>query len=220
MDRNRSLRLAGVVPALWLVAACTLIPAAAADPWYAEAIFGRTYLGEDTFEVVDGGVPGTAGIDVEEAFAAGFALGRHVGPRYRVEGEYLYRTNETDAVSLPGGTFLDSGDWSSVAVSANGYVDFLRDRNVRPYFGLGAAWIQEIDIDLDTLSGEESYSGDGFGWQAMAGVQWDFAPRWRLELEARLFDGETVDYDREGGTGRLSADYGPIDILIGLAYRF
>ena len=166
---------------------------------------------------------GSAPVDADSGYTMGAVFGREFGGRWRVEGEFRYRTNEFASVDLPDGSRITDGDFSSGALGVNGYWLFGEvDAAWRPFVGAGLAWMQEIDLDLadDPVNG--SYSGDGTAWQLMGGVTWAPSDRWRFDFEARYLDAGSVTMDSERGAlgGRIDADYSLFEVTAEATYRF
>lgn len=125
------------------------------------------------------------------------------------------------SVDLPGE--LSGGDFSSVVISGNliGEFNLFASDRAKSYAGVGLAWVQEVDIDVNTSAGERSFSTDDIGVQLFAGVEYRIGARWSASLEARYLAVGKLDLDSEGqGADSLSADYDRTSVLIGIGYRF
>ena len=213
---------APAVLACLLMSALVPVPATASDEggWYAGVLVGRTYNGADTANL-SGTSLGSGGfaIDFEEALSFGASGGYSFPSGLRLEGEYLYRTNELESVAVTAQS-VDDGDYSSVGVAGNILFDFRRNKRVRPYVGVGAVWIQEVDIDFESGGRETSFETDGFGVQAMGGVQFDVAPRWVLDFQIRSLDADEVEMEQEAGSGVAAVDYAPVNLQLAVLFRF
>jgi len=198
----------------------TAVPTAHAEGTYVNLIGGMGWL-DDTDVKPDGGTPSKGEFD--GGFAGGASIG-YAWDNWRVEGELLYQTNDTDKLSGPGlPDGADAGDFSSLAVSANAIYEFdlLGSPNARTYVGAGLVWLQEVDLDFDSPDGELSYSGDDWGYQIFAGARYRFGEHWQATAEIRYLDSGSVTLDGEGAApGRIKADYQRTSILVGLGYRF
>jgi opacity protein-like surface antigen len=197
--------------------------ATAADTWYVGATGGLTNNGVSSLNLTTDGVDGRATADADNGYTMGAVFGREFDSRWRLEGEFRYRTNEFASVDLPDGSRITDGDFSSGALGVNGYWLFGEvDAAWRPFVGAGLAWMQEIDLDLadDPVNG--SYSGDGTAWQLMGGVTWAPSDRWRFDFEARYLDAGSVAMDSERGAlgGRIDADYSLFEVTAEATYRF
>ncbi|MEM1249351.1 MAG: porin family protein [Acidobacteriota bacterium] len=183
-------------------------------------VLGRSYNGADTLELRDTAGPnGVFGADLEESFAFGVVGGYRFGNGLRLEGELLYRSSDVNRIEFPDRR-VEDGNYASLSLAANVYYDFLRSRRLRPYVGLGVVWVEEVDIDLEEPGSERSFATDGSGAQFMAGVQWDVSRRWTLDLQLRTFDAGEVEMEAEDGPGVAIADYAPVDLQLGLRFRF
>ena len=123
--------------------------ATAADTWYVGATGGLTNNGVSSLNLTTDGVDGRATADADNGYTMGAVFGREFDSRWRLEGEFRYRTNEFASVDLPDGSRITDGDFSSGALGVNGYWLFGEvDAAWRPFVGAGLAWMQEIDLDL------------------------------------------------------------------------
>ncbi|MDA0374030.1 MAG: outer membrane beta-barrel protein [Planctomycetota bacterium] len=160
----------------------------------------------------------------DSGWMTGTALGYRFSDRWSADLEFTYRTNDVDRIRPVGATGLDaaSGDFASGALMANVRYHFPSESRLRPYVGLGAGLVEEIDIDVDLAGVENSYSDSGFGVQAMLGVEYALDDSWSLSGEARYFRALDFEGSGEGPSagGRASADYDHFGVLLGLTYRF
>lgn len=204
--------------------------------WYLKALGGLGWLGDTDYLLSDaaGQSPDGAGaLQLDAGFGAGLSAGYDFG-RWRLEGEYLYQTNDIAELSLaglPAGT--TDGDFAAVVIAAN----LLAEWNLpsgRPtqgplqvWGGVGLAWVQEVDIDFMTPTGERSFSTSDFGVQLLAGVEYRLTDNWSAGIEGRYLAAGGLDLDREeraGGEGgdfaAVTADYDRTSVLLSLRYRF
>lgn len=215
-----STRLAAAVA----LGACLAAGSAAADDrWYGGAVGGFTSNGVSSLDLATDGPDGRARADADNGYTMGAVFGREFDGRWRLEGEFRYRTNEFASVDLPGGARITDGDFSSGALGVNGYWLFGEtDARWRPFVGAGLAWMQEIDLDLaeDPVNG--SWSGDGTAWQVMGGVSWAVSERWHVDFEARYLDAGsvTMDAERGGPGGMITADYDVFEVTAEASWRF
>ena len=220
-NKQRVLKRASQVAVL---GACMVASAAIAeDRWYVGATAGLVTNDASSLNLDVEGLDGRAAADTDNGYTMGAVFGREFDGRWRLEGEFRYRTNEFASVDLPDGSRIGNGDFSSGALGLNGYWLFGdTDASWRPFVGAGLAWMQEIDLDLadDPVNG--SYSGDGTAWQLMAGASWMFSDRWSLDLEARYLDAGNVTMDAERGplAGRIEADYSVLEFTAEATWRF
>jgi outer membrane autotransporter protein len=218
---NPILRRPMLLTALGTLVTCGYVQAD--DAWYGGVTLGLTNNGVSSVELDTGIVNGPASIDTDLGYTAGLVLGREFGGRWRVEGEFRYRTNQLDSVDLPGGGRITDGDYSSGALGVNGYYLFGDvGAKWRPFLGAGIAWMEEIDMDLEDDPINESYSGDGTAWQLMGGMSWNVSSRWSIDFEARYLDAGSISMDAENdaSTGRIKADYNLFEVTAEATYRF
>lgn len=210
---------AAVVAGIWLVSGL----AAADDRWYVGATGGFTSNPVSTLDFDSDGLEGRGSADADTGYTMGAVFGREFDGRWRLEGEFRYRTNEFASVDLPGGSRIDEGDFSSGALGLNAYWLFGDPSSAwRPFVGAGMAWMEEIDLDLAQSPVNGSYSGDGTAWQVMGGVSWMLSERWNLDFEARYLDAGSVTMDAERGAlgGRIAADYSLFEVTADISWRY
>lgn len=190
-----------------------------AEPsWYAELVGG---VGALSSTQLTGAAEGKASFD--PGFSAGLAVGRKIGA-WRIEGEYLYQTNDGDDISVTGlAVESGAGDFSAVAISASALREFnlLPGDRARSYAGLGITWLQEVDIDFITPAGEQSFSSDDVALQVLAGVDYRLTNRWSLGMEARYLAAGKLTLKPENDSAvNLKAEYDRTSVLLSLRYRF
>jgi opacity protein-like surface antigen len=197
---------------------------AAAEGWYVEAGVGLGGLADGDVAVTNTvaeapvGVGGSGEARYDAGLTTTFAVGREWRSGWAVEVELTYRRNDLDELPL-GGVALREGDFASLGFAVNGLYRFGQaDARWRPYAGLGAVWLQEIDIDFEAGGTELSYESDEFALQAMAGPEFAPNPRWRLAGEVRYMPAGAVEMTND--SGRTEADYDHLGIVVGLRYRF
>lgn len=211
--------------AITLLAGASLLAtdARAEGDWYATAKFAYNTLDDQDIEYTAAGNTVNGRAEFDGGFAAGATGGYRFNDSWRLEGEFMYRTNDFDTANIPGvGTFTD-GDYSSVAIGVNGLYDFnlFGSDKTRAYVGAGVAWLQEIDIDFEENGVESSYSGDDIGFQVMLGARYDMSERWFLETDIRYFFASDIDLSAEGdAVGSVVADYEPLSVTAGIGWRF
>jgi opacity protein-like surface antigen len=206
---------------LWSI--LTAMTANANDRWYIGATAGLSNNGLSSLDLSVDGLDGQAKADADNGYTMGAVFGREFDSRWRLEGEFRYRTNELSSVDLPDGSNISDGDFSSGALGLNGYWMFGEtDSNWRPFVGIGLAWMQEVDLDLAENPVNGSYSGDGAAWQLMGGVSWSVSDRWGIDFEARYLDAGNVTMDAERGPlgGTIQADYSVFEVTAEASWRF
>ncbi|MEM1202568.1 MAG: OmpW family outer membrane protein [Acidobacteriota bacterium] len=208
--------------ALALSGALLLGPSAGADDRYLKAVFGAGNLDDGgSLAVDDPRFVGDAEADYGTGFASGLAFGAHLSPRWVVEGEYLYRTSDFDRAVFADGETFEDGNYASVVLSGSVYYLFGDDDDrLRPYVGAGLGWIQEVDVDFERGGEEISFETDDFGVQGMVGLRWRLGEKFLLDLQGRWLSASDITMEAEEGDGRVIADYEPLDLLVGIGWRF
>ncbi|HEX6866887.1 MAG TPA: outer membrane beta-barrel protein, partial [Caulobacteraceae bacterium] len=151
--------------ALALMAA---MPAAAGE-WYAQVNAGATVATDAdttaTFTPDDTDFDPSSGslnADLDEGFAVGAAAGYAIGNGFRVEGEFLYTSNDLGDVSELG---VDNIEFNHAAFFANVLYDIPMDGSIYPYVGAGVGYgSSTFDIDSDEVHDE------GTAWQIKVGA--------------------------------------------------
>ena len=222
------------------IAACTLIVAAAmglhpgenalaqegdakTDGFYVRATGGLNILSSGGYEVETAdGTANTSDADYQTGYAFGGSAGYEWANGLALEGEIMYRRNDYNGFEATGLGTVASGDLASLSLMGNVIYAFPGlggNGRLRPYIGAGAGIVQEIDTDITLDNGDTlTLSGDGFAWQAMAGLRWQFSRRWRARVEARYFDGSDAALTADAAT--LRPDYTPLSVLLSLGYGF
>ena len=133
-------------------------------------------------------------------FGGGVAIGYDFLTKFnvpvRVEAEYIIRTDAK----------FDYNDKSRTVhtpqtLFANAYLDFVNNTDFTPYMG-GGVGASIINADMN------------FAWNAGAGVAWNFAPDWDLDLGYRYVS--FGDFEADNADGIMSAH----EIQLGLRYTF
>ena len=221
-NRSKQLLEATTI-AMMLWSSLATASAMADDRWYVGATTGFTNNSVSSLDLSTDGLDGRANAEADNGYTIGAVFGREFDDRWRLEGEFRYRTNELSSVDLPDGSTISDGDFSSGALGLNGYWMFGDTNSTwRPFVGAGLAWMQEIDLDLAEEPVSGSYSSDGTAWQLMAGVSWMLSDRWGFDFEARYLDAGAVTMDAERGPlgGRIQADYSLFEITAEATWRF
>ncbi len=79
---------------------------------------------------------------------------------------------------------------------ANVYLDLGTWSGITPYVGAGAGvanfWVQDYSAPNGPINPDKQSHAD-FAWAVMAGVAWNFAPRWSVDMSYRFLNlGETT----------------------------
>lgn len=190
------------------------------DRLYVELQAGGGWLYSNDVVIDDDGTALGSDVDYDFGLLGGGAIGLDVGPNWRAELEYMYRSNDVDDF---GGSEIDAdnGDFASVAIMANAEYRFgSAEQSLRPYIGAGAGLIQEIDFDVEGGDDAGEFSDRGaFAFQLMAGADYALSENWSVGGELRYFDAGSVKLDGDAGRD-LEADYRLTSLLVGVGYSF
>lgn len=190
------------------------------DRLYVELQAGGGWLYGNNVVIDDDGTALESDVDYDVGLLGGGAIGLDISPNWRAELEYMYRSNDVDDF---GGSEIDAdaGDFASVAIMANAEYRFgSADQPLRPYIGVGAGLIEEIDFDVEGGDDAGEFSDRGrFAFQLMAGVDYALTENWSVGGELRYFDAGSVKLDGDAGR-ELEADYRLTSLLLGVRYSF
>jgi outer membrane protein W len=207
-------------------------PAAAQDSpedrrWYLTLNGGWSGIRDASATLQPPGGPSTSGeLKLDSGYLFGGSVGYRIDPSFRVEGEVAYRNNGVDSTTVAGiDARQNDADLASLALMINGLYDFdgwqTSFARFRPFVGAGLGWAQEIDVDLKIGGVEREFSGDGFAYQLMGGVNWYYRSGWFAGARLKWFDAGSVDLDGSTASlGKLKADYSGLSAELSLGYRF
>jgi hypothetical protein len=211
--------LLGLCAAGWAAAADT--PATTprwTDDWFVEASAGMG--------IVPGGDITLAGIRYEAEYKTGVvvqgAVGRKWTPRLSTKLEWFYRSNEVSSL-VAGTARISGGDLASTnAFLTTTYrfgppFEFL---GIAPYAGLGAGFLQEVDVDLDGFGGEEFSASGRFAYQWLVGLERAVGPQGRLFVEGRAVAAGEQELQSSTGPRRLKVEYDTWGLIVGLRWSF
>jgi len=201
----------------------SMVTVADDEGFYGSISGGINFLGDQTYDIVLGEDVATGDAGFDASFAGGGAVGYRFSNNFSVEGEFLYRRVELDSVNLGAvGSFSD-GDFANTQLNVNAYYHFdLASSAIEPYVGVGLAYINEVDIDLEDSSGvEREFESDEFGFEVMAGARYNVFDRGFIDLGVRYMPIGGVDLERsDGSADRISADYDPFMLTAKFGWRF
>jgi len=198
--------------------ASSAAPANRSTGWFVEASAGAS--------VVPGGDITLGGIRYEADYATGrifqAAVGRAWTPQFSTKLEWFYRSNSVS--SLDGGTArIAGGDLAST----NAFVTATyalgpawQWQGVRPFAGLGAGILQEVDVDLDGFGGEEFSASGRFAYQWLVGLERAIGSAGRIFLEGRAVAAGTQDLASSRLNRKLSVDYDTWGVIAGFRWAF
>jgi len=190
------------VLALALVVSFTPVAKAAeAGPFYV-GVFGGYVMPDDLENGRD--------ISLDESYALGVKAGYIIPATKRwlaVELEYAYLGDQDLDESGA------SGEFNAMNLMLNAILRYPEGR-IHPYVGAGIGWsFAEFKASGGGLSHVDD-DDSAFGWQLMAGVNFEITPNWSADLSYRYMQAE---YEFGGGSDRTSKNH---MAMIGLNYHF
>jgi opacity protein-like surface antigen len=170
-------------------------------------------------------------LDYELGFAGYKALGGHLMPNFRTEGELSYRYNALDGVTvhLEGPQDFTGGSVSAFGIMANGWMDFPTGTNWTPYVGGGVGGANvHVSLDTDVSAPCFCYGVDidssqwVFAYQVGAGVAIDMGVGITATIDYRYFATAdfTVPFTTDGSppSGETTTNYSAHSAMLGLRF--
>lgn len=184
---------------------------------------GFSQLGDQSPGInADGIATGAADVSVDSGFVGGLSFRYDsTNSRWNSEIGWEYRSNDS-VITTNDGTDLDGGNYASNTFYLNGRYSLTEGGKITPWIGGGLSLVQEVDIDSEGSDGERSFEDSGaFGFQLMAGVDYDITHRLYLTSELRYTSFTDLDLAEEVGEGRVTGlDYQPVTVGVGIGFRF
>ena len=211
--------------ALCLALALAAAPAAQAsdEGLYATALLGLANQSDQTLTWSGITAPPSGNqsrnLALDSGLLGGGALGWAFGNGWRVEGEFVYQSVDAGNPGFAAPGPQGNGDnfaSTSAAVNLLYDIDLFGSEKARTYVGVGYAQLTEVDMDIGT----SSYSGDGDGIQLLFGARYDLGDNLFMDAGLRWLDAGKVTLDAETGNGRITTDYAPWAVTVGLGWRF
>ncbi|WP_397607732.1 outer membrane protein [Silanimonas sp.] len=211
--------------ALCLALALAAAPAAQAsdEGLYATALLGLANQSDQTLTWSGITAPPSGNqsrnLALDSGLLGGGALGWAFGNGWRVEGEFVYQSVDAGNPGFAAPGPQGNGDnfaSTSAAVNLLYDIDLFGSEKARTYVGVGYAQLTEVDMDI----GSSSYSGDGDGIQLLFGARYDLGDNLFMDAGLRWLDAGKVTLDAETGSGRITTDYAPWAVTVGLGWRF
>lgn len=192
------------------------------ERYYARIYGGASILGNQDISQTGFKATGVTGEMMGSlGYRAGFSFGFNWNKNFSSELTFDYITNSTKTTFTDGSNY--KGDYSSRLHFLNTYYHFNSSSKFRPYVGVGLGFIEEIDIDLEDSSGEQSFSDDGeFGYQIIAGTDYKIKNNWDINIELANIGFSGPNFKKEGGTSVIhdNEGYEVWNVNLGLKYSF
>lgn len=192
------------------------------EGWFLRPIFSLSNLSDTTGAISGSSQSGTVEITTDSGFSAGLGLGYQYNQNVAVEIFWEYRTNDSNTTFADGTSF--TGNYASNVFFLNGfyYFDSGSKSNWQTYIGAGIGWVQEIDLDIESMGSEESFSGDGqSATQLFVGTEYNLTKDLDIQLELRYGNISSIDMNNESTNIPLNGlDYKTTSIQVGFVYQF
>ncbi len=176
---------------LFVLASALICSEAFAGSRYSQGYYGQVSvygvsLVEDSVDYNDGT---QLDLNNDIGVGAGGAIGYKFWDYFRVEGEAAYRYNQVEAVGI-------DGDFSSIALMGNGYVDVPTGTSFTPYVGAGVGYAYDRN---GCCINDSTVSDHTLAYQGMAGISYALSKKSALVMGYKYFATSTPEYD-----GRLT----------------
>jgi hypothetical protein len=188
------------------------------DGWFVEASGGAG--------IVPGGDITLGGVRYEADYKTGVivqgAVGRAWTPQFSTKLEWFYRSNSVASLDsgnarISGGDLASTNAFLTATYRLGPPFELL---GIAPFAGLGAGFMQEVDVDLDGFGGEEFSARGRFAYQWLIGLERAVGARGRVFIEGCAVAAGTQELTSSAGSRRLSVDYDTWGIIAGLRWSF
>lgn len=196
---------------------------------YYVSLHGGIGWGADIDRSVNNGFR-VATIELESPFGFTAAVGKSMNDWLRLEGELGFiKANTDEVINNFGGDTDESGNEQFFNIMINAIADFKNSSRFTPFIGggIGAVYAKhEINFDpiiTDTIPGVDSNESEWvFGYQFMAGVDYQYSSQLIFDLQYRYFGVGSRDYTQNTPvTADVELDSTNIHmIMLGLRYSF
>lgn len=200
---------------VFLLLTVIAVPASATGP-YVSAGGGGIFLQKSRFTP-----EGSPELDLKTRTGYGLGLvGGYDFGTYRLEGEFSYRSNDNKEVTGGGLSGNTDGEFSSMALTLNGYYDFkMVSPTVYPYVGAGIGGARDsLKVTTDAGTGVDDHQ-IVFAYQLAAGAAYNVAKELTLDLGYKFFATAKPEFDSTGG-GKAKAEYMSHNIFLTVRYTF
>jgi opacity protein-like surface antigen len=163
------------------------------------------------------GSGGSETISLKNSWAIGAKAGYIIPGTQKwlaAEMEYQYLANQDVDVSGLSGHFAANNLMFNLIVR-------YPDGKIHPYAGggIGCSWgTLNAFATAPSITGSVDQTQSAFGWQLLAGVNYEFAPKWSADLAYRYFSSKYNFTSREGVSADVTASSNMI--LLGINYHF
>lgn len=188
--------------------------------FFVNPYFGGTSVADTSPTISNAGELISTEVSTDIGFATGLGLGYSFTDNISALLGWEYKSNDSKSV-INGVSF--PGNYASNVISLSGIYSFDVPSKLKPYLGLGAAYIQEVDLDIETDEGEVSFSQSGdLGFQGFLGSTLELSKRWTLDGQFKyaLFGDVDMDGETNPGDQVNDIDYNPVGLNIGLRFYF
>ncbi|NIQ01885.1 MAG: outer membrane beta-barrel protein [Nitrospinaceae bacterium] len=148
----------------------------------------------------------------DPAFVIQGAVGTHLDPSIRVEGEVAFHHNTAE---IP--PFIDQFTFQVISFMGNGYLDLPTRSPVKPYLGAGVGFALS-QLEDDIFGATVSDTDVVLAFQLMIGMNFEIFPGITTTVGYRYFTTSDPGYNL-GGT-LIEVDYTSHDVLFGARFYF
>jgi len=172
---------------------------------YVSAYLGTAIPHEADFS----GPAGSGTVDFDSGLAIGAKAGHWFNnePRFGVQLDLNHHTADLDTIVTGGTTYIAVGEVNVTSLTVNALVR-LPEGKFRPYAGIGGGFFNG-EVESGSVSNDDTV----FGWQVLAGVDIDVAPKFSIFGEYKY---SAANFD----IGSADTEYSASQIYGGVSYHF
>lgn len=192
--------------------------------FFGELYLGASSLGDRSFSQTNFAPAGVnANMDTDLGYRIGGSIGYYLQDNLSIDLTFDYITNQANS-RLSNGQVFNEGDYSSRVhfLNINYYFNEWK-QGIKPFIGLGIGIIQEIDIDFEDNTGEQSFSDSGgIGYQFSLGIEYQVTPKWIAGIELNKISFSSPDFESENTSAEITDNdsYDPWTLNFTAKYLF
>lgn len=184
---------------------------------------GVNGLGDQNVEATIDGLSGEGNASFSASYFTAVSFGYRFANNWAIEEEAAFRRVTLDSVDLsPIGQFSDGAvENTQLSVRVLYHLPVRSSPSLEGYLGVGVAWLAELDLDLQTRTGEQPFENDRFGVEFHAGLRYH---GWRHAFAGvglrYLTVADTTLPDPSNAGDVIRTGYDPFSATIEFGWRF
>ena len=203
-----------------IVALAALQASNAVAQWYVAGGLGASILSDaDVTDTIPGGsITGDASFDPGVAVSG--AVGFEWRSGLRAEGEFSYRGNDVDDISIGGVSVPVEADIDAFGFMANVFYTFSTGTAVSPFVG-GGIGVAVLGLDVESVAGVAlpfDETDTVFAYQIGGGLAYAVNTHVTMDMSYKYF--ATEDPEFKDGVATVDAEYQSHTVMAGIRYKF